>query len=192
MPTRATSSTRSISSRRRRSSSRRTCPPPAPWGHARPEMPVGRFRPRPRLSPLVRRRRFASARRHSVASVASVTVDARSRLDGSRADVDAGAFFDEELPVRIEEHADAIVPAIPFIRPRPVTIEVDGDAWTLTASNRGVTIARGPDSEAVARVRLSSEQLTDLVDDQKTFMSLWAGGTLDQQAGTIGHLLDWW
>src|SRR3954447_3800342 len=169
MPTRATSSTHSISSHHRRSSSRRTCPLQARWRHASRELPADRYRRRKQSCPRARRRRFASARRHSVATVA---VDVRTRLDGPRPDLDPGSFFDEDLRGRIEEHADAIVPALPFIRPRPVSVEVDGESWTLTANERGVTIERGPDPDAVARVRLSTEQLADLVDDQTTFMSL--------------------
>ena len=92
---------------------------------------------------------------------------------------------------RIDEHADAIVPALAFIRPRPMTVEVDGEVWTLTADEHGVAIV-AREADAKARVALRREQLGDLVDDQQTFMSLWASGALDQKAGTVGHLLDWW
>ena len=121
-----------------------------------------------------------------------MTVDVRTRIDGPRPDFDPDQFFADDLPAGLDEHADAIVPALPFVRPRPVTVEVDGEAWTLTGGDQNVVIRRGARSDATAHVRLERQQLADLVDDQKTFMSLWAGGALDQPAGNVGHLLDWW
>jgi len=121
-----------------------------------------------------------------------MAVDVRTRLDGPRTELDPAYLFDDELPARIAEHADAIVPALAFIRPRPLSVDVDGQAWTLTADDHRVSIKRGATLDATARVTLHREQLADLVDDLQTFMSLWAAGGLDQQTGTVGHLLDWW
>ena len=121
-----------------------------------------------------------------------MAVDVRSRTDGPRPDFDPDRFFDDELPARLDEHADAIVPALAFVAPRPLAVEVDGSAWTLTADDRHVAIRRGADPDAKAQVRLTAEQLADLADDQQTFMSLWAANALEQRAGNVGHLLDWW
>jgi hypothetical protein len=121
-----------------------------------------------------------------------VADDVRSRIDGPRVEIDPDRFFADDLPARIDEHADAILPALAFIRPRPLEIEIEGEPWTLTADDARVVIARGPRPDAKARVTFGREQLADLVDDQQTVMSLWASGALDQRAGTVGHLLDWW
>jgi hypothetical protein len=121
-----------------------------------------------------------------------VAVDVRIRVDAPRAELDHDRFFGDELPARIDEHAAAILPALAFIRPRPLEIEVEGEPWTLTADDARVTVERGPRPDAKARVKLGREQFADLVDDQQTVMSLWASGALDQRAGTVGHLLDWW
>jgi hypothetical protein len=124
--------------------------------------------------------------------VTSMAVDVRSRIDGPRADFDPARFFDDELPARIDEYAGAIVPALAFIKPRPLAVAVEGEAWTLSADDERVVITRGARADATARVALPREHLADLVDDQQTFMSLWASGALEQHAGTVGHLLDWW
>jgi hypothetical protein len=121
-----------------------------------------------------------------------VAVDVRSRVDAPRVALDPDRFFADDLPARIDEHAAGIIPALAFIRPRPLEIEVEGEAWSLTADDGQVAVTRGPMPDAKARVQLGREQLTDLVDDQQTVMSLWASGALDQRAGTVGHLLDWW
>jgi hypothetical protein len=124
--------------------------------------------------------------------MAVASVDLRSRVDGVRQPVDPAAFFDDELPARIDAHAGAIVPALPFVRPRPVVVEVDGETWTLDANEDRVTVRRGARETPTADVKLGGDQLADLVHDQQTFMSLWASGALDQRAGNVGHLLDWW
>ena len=121
-----------------------------------------------------------------------MTVDVRSRVDGPRPEFDPGQFFEETLPAGIDAHADAILPALDFVAPRPLSVSVGGAAWTLTADEQRVQIARGDSVDAKARVTLGREELADLADDQQTVMSLWASGALDQRAGNVGHLLDWW
>jgi hypothetical protein len=121
-----------------------------------------------------------------------MAVDVRSRVDGPRPEFDPGHFFEETLPAGIDANADAILPALDFVAPRPLTVSVDGDTWTLTADDQRVQIAPGDTGDARARVTLGRADLADLADDQQTFMSLWASGALDQSAGNVGHLLDWW
>ena len=87
-------------------------------------------------------------------------------------------------PGRLDDHATDIVPALPFIRPRPLVVEVDGEAWTLDADDdRVVDHARRDGARRPRTCSSRADQLADLVDDQQTFMSLWASGTLDQQRG---------
>jgi Phytanoyl-CoA dioxygenase (PhyH) len=124
--------------------------------------------------------------------VAGVSVDVRTRVDGHQDAFDPADFFDAELPGRVDDRADDILPALPFIRPRPVVVEVDGETWTLDANEGRVAITRGAAASPTANVKLGADQLADLVHDQKTFMSLWASGSLQQSAGNVGHLLDWW
>ena len=61
----------------------------------------------------------------------------------------------------------------------------------MRADGGRVTVTRGADDTKV-RVRFTPEQLADLVNDQATIMSLWAGNTLEQTGGNPGHLMDWW
>ena len=52
----------------------------------------------------------------------AVAVDVRTRIDGPRPDFDPDQFFADDLPAGLDEHADGIVRALPFVRPRPVTV----------------------------------------------------------------------
>jgi hypothetical protein len=52
-----------------------------------------------------------------------------------------------------------------------------------------VTTGAQPDA---AHVRLAAGQLDDLVHDQQTFMAWFSSGRLEQPAGRLEDLLDWW
>jgi ectoine hydroxylase-related dioxygenase (phytanoyl-CoA dioxygenase family) len=120
-----------------------------------------------------------------------MTVDLRTRIDCPHDLVGTEQFFVDELPGGIELHGDALVDGTTWLDPRPLTIEVDGDPWTLVATDGLVTIDRGPHPDA-AHVRVTREQLDDLARDQQTFVGLWTSGRLDQPAGRLDDLLDWW
>ncbi|MCU1352209.1 MAG: hypothetical protein JWM05_1418 [Acidimicrobiales bacterium] len=120
-----------------------------------------------------------------------MTVDVRTRVDGPREPVEPDQLFATNLPACFERHRSLLAPAVATLQPRPLTVEVDGDAWTLTAAEGRVTIAAGPATGA-ARLRLDREQLADLVSDQKTPMAWLANGTLDLAGGGLATVLDWW
>jgi len=120
-----------------------------------------------------------------------MAVDFRTRVDGPRDDFDVDAFFLRTLPDALAAHGAALRPGLEFIEPRPLLLEIGADAWTLRVDEGEVTITPGR-GEHVAAARLTVEQLADIVDDQQTIMSLWAANALEQTAGTVGHLLDWW
>jgi hypothetical protein len=120
-----------------------------------------------------------------------VTVDLRTRSDGPRALVDPTVFFETDLPAAIDAHAAQILPGVAFVDPRPATFAIDDAEWTMAFDGERVRITPGG-AEKAAHVRLSQQQLTDLVHDQATFMGMWAANQIDQTRGTVGHLLNWW
>lgn len=120
--------------------------------------------------------------------------DVRTRTDGPRPVTDPVDFFAHELPDALEAGAAEIGPGLALIKPRSLTIEVEGEAWTLTATggNRpGVSVASGPDPDS-ACLRIDATQLDDLVHDRATPMTWLSSGALDQPAGRLADLLDWW
>jgi hypothetical protein len=120
-----------------------------------------------------------------------VSVDLRFRLDGREpSPADPATFFETELVGLIDDAGDALGPALAWLDLEPLTVDVDGEDWTLSVDGV-VRVSRGTASRG-ARVRLTPEQLADLVTDQVTFMGLFTHGTLDQSAGRLEELLDWW
>jgi hypothetical protein len=120
-----------------------------------------------------------------------MSVDLRTRLDGAREPVDPSQFFEHDLPAALDAHHEAVAPGTRWLDLRPMTIEVDGEAWTLSVGDGGVHVGVAARA-AAARVRLEREQLDDLVHDQQTFMGMWSSGRLDQPEGRLGDALDWW
>jgi hypothetical protein len=120
-----------------------------------------------------------------------MSVDLRTRTDGPRDPVIAEELFAETLPTALDANVDGIAPGARHLDLPPLTIEIDGAAWTLSWTGDHVEVAPGA-ADHGARVRLSPEQLDDLVADQQTIMGFWSSGRLDRPAGNLGSLLDWW
>jgi ectoine hydroxylase-related dioxygenase (phytanoyl-CoA dioxygenase family) len=121
-----------------------------------------------------------------------MSVDIRTRVDGQVESVDAAACFEEVLPAAFEGERAVLAAAVAEYAPRPLVIEVDGDAWTLAVDGGVVRIAPGRADDAESMLRLSGTQLDDLVNDQVTVVGLQTNGTLDQPVGHFDALLDWW
>ena len=120
-----------------------------------------------------------------------MSIDVRFRVDGSeQAPPDVATFFGAELPAALDASAALIAPALDWLALAPLTVQIDGEAWHLRVDG-GVRVASGPAPEG-ATVRLTTEQLSELASDQATFMGFFTWGTLDQPAGRLEHLLDWW
>jgi hypothetical protein len=119
-----------------------------------------------------------------------MSVDLRTRTDGPRTPVHAAAFFGD-LPALLDERHALIGPGLEWLAPRPLAIETPDGTWTLEAVGDRVEVRRGVQPD-VPHVRLAPGQFEDLVDDQQTFMAWFSAGRLDQPAGRLEDLLDWW
>src|SRR4051812_18018048 len=107
-----------------------------------------------------------------------ISVDVRSRTAADVRPVGPGDFFGDELPGRLRERAGLAAPGARELGVRPFGMEVGGESWTIALDGDGFTVRPGLD-EAAAVVRLTPEQLGDLVNDLCTPMGLFTGGELD-------------
>lgn len=120
-----------------------------------------------------------------------MSVDLRTRTDGPQPPVDPGDFFGRELPELLDAHAAAIRPGARLLALTPLAVETAGESWTLRWTGTRVEIRhRGYDGGG--HIRLAPGQLDDLVHDQQTPTGWRSSGQLDQPAGTIADVLDWW
>lgn len=121
-----------------------------------------------------------------------MSVDLRTRQDTDVPVVDAAQFFDVDLPDRFATSSDLLA-STDDLDLRPMSIEVAGESWVLSRDDAGAVIcARTAGEEIRLRLRLTPEQLADLVNDQVTPVGLMTAAALDLEGGGIGRLLDWW
>ena len=125
-----------------------------------------------------------------------MTVDLRTRRDSEQRVVEAGDFFDVELPARFAAN-DEQLPGADEFELRPMIVHVGADTWLLRrdGTSQHCSVRRFDDADDVERaveLRLSPEQLSDLVNDQVTPIGLMTAGSLDLVRGRIGRVLDWW
>ncbi|HEY3673989.1 MAG TPA: phytanoyl-CoA dioxygenase family protein [Acidimicrobiia bacterium] len=126
-----------------------------------------------------------------------MSVDERTRVDGEVDAVDPVACFAELLPAAFEREQDLLAAAVAEYAPRPLTIEVDRNAWTLAVDDGVVRVVSGgtdtsSSGDGITLLRTNRAQLDDLVNDQVTVVGMQTNGTLDQPVGGFGALLDWW
>jgi hypothetical protein len=120
-----------------------------------------------------------------------LSIDLRFRVDGHEPrPSDPAGFFEIDLPAAFERTAESMADAVAWLDLVPLTIEIEDQAWNLSADGT-VEVASGPATRGGA-VRLTPEQLADLAADQASFMGFFTHGTLDQTAGRLEDLLDWW
>lgn len=119
-----------------------------------------------------------------------MTIDLRTRDDIDVETIDVDDFFSRELPALAAERSALAVPGARELGVRPLTVEAAAGTWTLSVESEQVRVSPGGRGQAV--VRLDEGEVTDIVNDRRTPMTLMAAGTLDMPEGELGDFLDWW
>ena len=115
-----------------------------------------------------------------------MSIDLRTRVDGELAPLEAGVFFRDTLPPLLDAHQGDITPGARELRLKPFCIETDGEPWTLAWDGDRVSVA--PGNQGAARVRLTGEQLRDVVADQGTPIALMSNRLLDMPEGRLAEI----
>jgi hypothetical protein len=119
-----------------------------------------------------------------------LSVDLRTRVDSEQRPVEAGRLFGETLPALLDAHHAQILPGARELPLAALCIETEGEPWTLAWREDRVAVEAG--AAGRARVRLTAEQLSDLVNDQSTPVALMSNGVLDMPEGGLPDFLNWW
>ncbi len=120
-----------------------------------------------------------------------MSVDLRTQVDAEMPPVEAGVFFRETLPSLLDSHHALIEPGARELPLAEFCIETSGEPWTLAWHGDRVSVEAGHASGA-ARVRLTHEQLSDIVHDQTTPIALMSNRLLDMPEGGLPDFLNWW
>jgi hypothetical protein len=119
-----------------------------------------------------------------------MSVDLRSRVDSEQKPVEADHFFRETLPPLLDAHQSLIEPGASALSLVDLCIETEGEPWTLGWRAERVSVQAG--RHGAARVLLSAEQLSDLVNDQSTPIALMSNKLLEMPEGGLPDFLNWW
>ncbi|HET8929738.1 MAG TPA: phytanoyl-CoA dioxygenase family protein [Acidimicrobiales bacterium] len=122
-----------------------------------------------------------------------MSVDVRTRKDATSTSVDPVSFLETTLPAAFAAAADRLDRWLKSHDLRPLVIDVDEGPSVTLAVEAGRVAARPVGAAADgARLRLTAEQLGDLVADQVTPIGWMASGALVLEGARFGELLDWW
>jgi hypothetical protein len=119
-----------------------------------------------------------------------VSLDFRTRTDDDIRSITTAEFFERELPELIEQRAELAVAGARELGVEPFSFETPSGTWTLTLVDDSFTVTRG--DHGAACVRLSDDDISDVVNDLKTPMTYITAGTLTMARGNLGDFLDWW
>ena len=118
------------------------------------------------------------------------SLDFRTRSDDEVLTVDVVDFFEDQLPVLAAKHSHLAVPGALELEVQTFSIDTPDGSWTLSITGGVVEVTGGNHGRAV--VRLDAQDVTDIINDQRTPMTFLTAGTLDMPRGNLGDFLDWW
>jgi ectoine hydroxylase-related dioxygenase (phytanoyl-CoA dioxygenase family) len=119
-----------------------------------------------------------------------MSIDLRTRVDSDQVSIEAAPFFRDALPDLLDDTHALIAPAAARFPLKDFCLEVDAEPWTLSWQSDRVSIR--PGHSGVARARLSTEQLSDIVNDQLTPIALMSNAILDMPEGSLPDFMNWW
>jgi hypothetical protein len=119
-----------------------------------------------------------------------VSLDFRTRTDADIRPVATRMFFEVELPALIATRGQLAQAGALELGIESLTIASPTGSWTIALDGDDFTVT--PGDTGAACVRLSDDDIADVVNDLKTPMTFVTAGTLDMPRGNLGDFLDWW
>ncbi len=94
-------------------------------------------------------------------------LDRRTRRDEDRRPITPDQFFTDEFPRLADKHGHLVTAAMSTLRTPPLTVEIDGSAWTVAPEGDTLVGRRGTVDGALI-VTLTPEQFSDWAQNQIT------------------------
>jgi hypothetical protein len=117
-------------------------------------------------------------------------LDRRTRQDEDRRLISAEDFFAAEFPRLAAAHGRLVAAGMNALNAPPLTLEVDGAAWTILRSGDAVEVRRGTVAGALVAT-LSPEQFSDWAQNQLTFNGFLVARDLAFRNGTVLDVSVW-
>ena len=119
-----------------------------------------------------------------------MSVDVRSRQVKSLRDLPRDEMLDSVLPQAVRAHGDLAGRGADYKQLPALGFDVDGRAVTLDTVSRRMTIRSGLDAAGVV-ARLSSDALSDLLQDNQSTMGLAMTSRVKITAGNLNDWISW-
>ena len=117
------------------------------------------------------------------------SVDSRSRPDIDVVPIDIGTFIDETLPSLLESRGADAGRAVTRLGLPPLSLDVEGEQFTLTPDNERLVLHRGLTGSVV--VALDGDSWSELVNDAVSNFGLVMAGRVDIRSGSSDGFVDW-
>lgn len=117
-------------------------------------------------------------------------LDRRTRRDEDRRPVTPDAFFAETFPKLAAAHGRLVADGIAALDAPPLTVEVEGSAWTVLRDGDTVVARRGAVDGAL-RIALTADQFSDWAQNQVSFNGFLVMRGLDLIAGDRVQVSVW-
>lgn len=118
------------------------------------------------------------------------SLDRRTRRDDAATFVDTPTFFEDHYPPLVERHGKAAAAGLAHLGGRPLTLNVDGDCYTLSGQGSRLAVKTGGSPEAVVAT-LDAAQFSDFAQQLQTFNAMTTARRLRPENGTYDDLAIW-
>jgi hypothetical protein len=120
----------------------------------------------------------------------SYELDRRTRRDQDRRHVAPDAFFAETFPKLAAAHGHLVAQGVAALNAPPLTIEVEGSAWTVLRAGNTVE-ARRAAVDGALRISLTPDQFSDWAQNQVSFNGFLTLRALELPAGDRVEVSVW-
>lgn len=120
----------------------------------------------------------------------SYNLDRRTRRDEDRRPITPDQFFTDEFPRLADKHGHLVTAGMRTLGTPPLTVEIDGSAWTV-APEGSTLIARRGTGEGALTVTLTPEQFSDWAQNQITFNGFLVIRSLQFRNGSVADVSAW-
>jgi hypothetical protein len=114
--------------------------------------------------------------------VMSFALDRRTRRDEDRRHIVPDAFFAETFPGLAAAHGRLVAEGIQALDAPPLTVEIEGSAWTVLREGETIVARRGTVDGAL-RIALTPDQFSDWAQNQVSFNGFLVMRALELVAG---------
>ena len=117
-------------------------------------------------------------------------LDRRTRRDADRRSVAPAAFFAEDFPKLAAAHGRLAASGMQRLGAPPLTVEVEGAAWTILRAGDAVEARQGTVDGALV-VTLAADQFSDWAQNQLTFNGFLVARALKFRDGSLADISIW-